>query len=240
MRICDIHTHVLPGVDHGAMKLEIALQMLRNAVASDVEYVALTPHFDISNIPAQRIWEKMQTQFRLFQESAKEIPVKLALGAEVHISPVLLEQLDELELPTINGSRYLLTEFPMFYPENRFVPVLEQLLQREYIPLIAHPERYAAVMQQPWITEQWLDMGCHLQITGDSIMGNNGKKVRQAAMELLRRDLVACVASDAHGTHERTNYLMGAYDHLSVHFSHQYAQCLLESNPLRIWQNEDL
>ena len=240
MRICDLHTHVLPGVDHGAMDVETALQMLQNAQASDVGYVALTPHFDISNIPAQRIRERMQTQFALLQEAAREIPVELALGAEVHISPALLEQLDDLQLPTIHGSRYLLTEFPMFYPESRFVPTLEMLLQRDYIPLIAHPERYMAVIQQPWITEQWLDMGCHLQLTGGSILGHNGKTVRQAAAELLRRDLVACVASDAHGTRERTNYLMGAYDHLSVNFSKAYAECLLESNPLRIWRDENL
>ena len=31
MRICDIHTHVLPGVDHGAMDIPTALQMLDRA-----------------------------------------------------------------------------------------------------------------------------------------------------------------------------------------------------------------
>ena len=240
MKICDIHSHTLPGVDHGAENMETGLQMLRNAEASEVAYLALTPHFDVADTPAELLWERMQSQFALFQAAAKEIPVQLALGAEVHISPQLMDILEYLRLPTINGSRYLLTEFPVFYPENRFVPVLEKLLQQNYIPLIAHPERYLAVMQQPWITEQWLDMGCHLQVTGGSLMGHNGKNIRQTAMELLQRDLVACIASDAHGVRERTNYLMGVYDHLSVHFSKAYAQCLLERNPLRIWQDENL
>lgn len=240
MKICDLHSHTLPGVDHGADNLDTALQMLHNAEASDVAYLALTPHFDVSNIAAETLWERMQTQFSLLQEAAREIPVELALGAEVHISPRLMDILEYFRLPTINGSRYLLTEFPCLYPESRFVPALEKLLQQGYIPLIAHPERYMAVMQQPWITEQWLDMGCHLQLTGDSIMGRSGKIAKQTAMELLQRDLVACIASDAHGVRERTNYLMGAYDHLSVHFSKAYAQCLLESSPLRIWQDENL
>lgn len=240
MKLCDLHTHVLPGVDHGARDLETALQMLQNAVASDVEYVALTPHFDIVGLDLEEYAARMQTQFAALQEAAARLPVRLALGAEVHISRELLDRLDDSKLPTINGSRYLLTEFPFSYPGDWFTPALEQLLKHDYIPLIAHPERYMAVYEAPWITEQWLDMGCHLQLTGSSILGRNGQFVQQAAAQLLRRDLVACVASDAHGVHERTNYLMGVYDHLSVHFSKAYAQCLLCSNPLRIWQDENL
>lgn len=240
MKLCDIHTHVLPGVDHGARDMDAALQMLQNAVASDVEYVALTPHFDIVGLDPDAYIARMQTQFAALQEAAAGLPIRLAPGAEVHISRELLEQLDDLRLPTINGSRYLLTEFPFSYPESWFAPALEQLLMRDYIPLIAHPERYVAVCEAPWITEQWLDMGCHLQLTGSSILGQNGQLVRQAAVQLLQRDLVACVASDAHGVHERTNYLMGVYDHLSVHFSGAYAQCLLQSTPLRIWRDENL
>ena len=37
MKLCDLHTHVLPGVDDGAPDMEYALQMLRNAAASDVD-----------------------------------------------------------------------------------------------------------------------------------------------------------------------------------------------------------
>ena len=44
MKLCDLHTHVLPGVDDGAKTMEYALQMLKNAVASDVELLAVTPH----------------------------------------------------------------------------------------------------------------------------------------------------------------------------------------------------
>ena len=240
MRICDIHTHVLPGVDHGAMDIPIALQMLQNAMASDVEALALTPHFIVSDISAELLMGRMQEQFALLQQAAADLPIRLALGAEVAISPQLMERLDDTRLPTINGSRYLLTEFPVFYPENRFVEDLDNLLQRDYIPLVAHPERYIAVQKQPWITEQWLDMGCHLQLTGSSVQGHSGSAARQAAQYLLQRDLVACIASDAHGVHERTNYLMGAYDHLSIHFSKAYAQCLLYGNPTRIWQDENL
>ena len=44
MKLCDLHTHLLPGVDDGATSMEYALQMLRNAAASDVALLAVTPH----------------------------------------------------------------------------------------------------------------------------------------------------------------------------------------------------
>ena len=44
MKLCDLHTHVLPGVDDGAPNLGYALQMLENAAASDVALLAVTPH----------------------------------------------------------------------------------------------------------------------------------------------------------------------------------------------------
>jgi protein-tyrosine phosphatase len=240
MKICDLHSHVLPGVDHGAKDLDTALQMSENAVASEVSYLALTPHFGVGEEPLSQVVTRMEAQFENLCKVSSHLPIRLALGAEVHITAQLLAQLDDFRLPTINKSRYLLTEFPVNCREEFFVPALEELLKRDYIPLIAHPERYQAIFAKPWLAEQWLDMGCHIQLTGGSIVGHYGKTVQRTAAQLLSSDFVACVASDAHGPYERTNYLMGAYDHISVQFSRFYAQCVLETNPLRIWQNENL
>ena len=62
----------------------------------------------------------------------------------------------------------------------------------------------------------------------------------QAARSLLQRDLVACVATDAHGPLSRTNHLASAYNHLHVHFGPQYARILMYDNPLRICNDQDL
>ena len=87
---------------------------------------------------------------------------------------------------------------------------------------------------------QWLDMGCHLQLTGGSALGAYGKTVQCTATFLLKHDLVACIASDAHGVNLRSNFLMDVYDHLAVQYSKQYAACLLRENPMRICGNDDL
>ena len=235
MKICDLHTHVLPGVDDGAQTMEIALQMLENAAASDVQYLAVTPHFLHS-----RALPEMEKRFRELRKAAAGIPVELAFGAEVRVSEHFSEYLPEGKIPTLNGSRYLLTEFPADFDANLFSEALDCIQSRGYVPLIAHPERYNAVCNQPEIVGQWLDMGCHLQLTSGSVLGEYGKTIQRTAAFLLHNDLVACVASDAHGLHSRSNFLLNVYDHLSVRYSKQYAQCLMYTNPLRMWNDESL
>lgn len=236
MNLCDLHTHVLPGVDDGAATMETALQMLENAAASDVKQLAITPH--CNGVYKNYLGENLKDRFFQLQQAARDIPVKLVLGAEAQVNEDLLPCLLKGIIPTINGSRYLLTEFSP--NAEAFADALRQILELGYIPLIAHPERYAAVCQNPQIVAPWLDMGCHLQLTSGSILGEYGKTVQRTSVFLLKNDLVACVASDAHGLHRRSNFLMDAHDHLSVQYSKQYANCLLYDNPMRICCNEDL
>ena len=238
MKLCDLHTHILPGVDDGAQEMEYALQMLQNAVAGDVEVLAVTPH--CNGVYGNYLTDDLQMRFSQLKEAAADIPVKLLLGAEVLVNEQLPDALQQGKIPTLNGSRYLLTEFPVNTPAADFEPMLQTILTLGYIPLIAHPERYAAVCRAPQLVFPWLDMGCHLQLTGGSIVGDYGKTVQQAATFLLQQDLVACVASDAHGLHRRSNFLLDVYDHLTVRYSKQYAQCLLWESPMAICYNEHI
>lgn len=240
MKLCDIHTHVLPGVDDGAPSIEYALQMLENAAASDVEWLAVTPHCNVPLCEGNYWGEDLQRRFAALQEAAKDIPLHLVLGAEVRVTDDLPALLEQGRIPTLGGGRYLLTEFEMDAEERAFMPALQAILERGYIPLVAHPERYAAVCRDPRIVEEWLDGGCHLQLTGGSLLGSYGKTIRRTAHTLLNRDLVACVASDAHGVHSRSNYLLDVYDHLYVQYSKAYANCLMYTNPLRICRDETL
>ena len=240
MRICDIHTHVLPGVDDGAQTMEYALQMLQNAAAGDVEMLALTPHCNVPFWPGNELDRPLLENFERLCQAAEQIPVQLVLGAEVRVNENLLDLLAQKKAPTLNGSRYLLTEFARNAMAEDFSLALQQILQWGYVPLVAHPERYGAVQQAPHIVGDWLDMGCHLQLTGGSILGEYSKPAQQTAAWLLQNDLVACVASDAHGLHRRSNFLLDVYDHLTVHYCKQYAACLLYENPMAMCHDEKI
>ena len=240
MKLCDLHTHLLPGVDDGAPNMEYALQMLRNAAASDVELLAVTPHCNRPYEKCNHLDDDLLDRFLQLQQAAKDIPVRLVLGAEVLVDEHLPQLLHQKKIPTINGSRYLLTEFPVDASPALFQDTLESILDLGYIPLVAHPERYLSVCQMPQIVAPWLDMGCHLQLTGGSILGEYGKTVQQTAAFLLQQDLVACIASDAHGVHHRSNFLLDVYDHLCLRYSKHYAGCLMYETPMGICCDNDI
>ena len=235
MNLCDLHTHVLPGVDDGAQTMEYALQMLQNAVASEVSLLAATPHWNICGTDAA-LMADLHQRFSQLKQAAAQIPLELVLGAEVLVT----EPLPPGSLPTLNGSRYLLTELPGSLDASAYMPLLQSVLDRGYVPLVAHPERYTAVIRDPRTVASWLDMGCHIQITGESILGNHGRSIRETAAFLLQKGLVACIASDAHGLNRRSNYLLDVYDHLCVHYSRHYAQSLMEEIPRRILHDQPL
>ncbi len=239
MKICDLHSHVLPGADDGAPTIHYALQMLQNAVASDVQVLAVTPH--CNNGPYENyLTPALTEQFLQLQQAAKDIAVQLVPGAEVRVDAQLPALLSDRKIPTLNAGRYLLTEFCTDTKPESFTDALQNICALGYIPLVAHPERYTAVCNAPQIVASWLDMGCHLQLTGGSITGQYGKTVARTAGYLLRQDFVACIASDAHGLHNRSNFLLDVYDHLCVQDSEQYARCMLYENPMRICSDDDL
>lgn len=240
MKLCDLHTHILPGVDDGAPHLDYALQMVENAAASDVEWLAVTPHCNVPGCKENYLDEDLRRRFAELQQAASHIPVRLVLGAEVRVTDDLPLLLKQKRIPTLNGGRYVLTEFAGDTDAAAFFPALQEILNHGYVPLVAHPERYAAVCRDPRIVEEWLDSGCHLQLTGNSILGEYGKTVQRAAAHLLRRDMVACVASDAHGVQQRSNFLLDVYDHLHIHYSKGYATCLMYTNPLRVCHDDVL
>lgn len=240
MKLCDLHTHVLPGVDDGAPTMEYALQMLQNAAAGDVELLAVTPHCNSLYGDGNYWSQSLKDRFLQLQQAAKDIPVQLVLGAEVQVNAQLIPLLEQGKLPAINGSRYLLTEFFVDTAPEAFSPALQSILDRGFVPLVAHPERYIAVCERPQMVADWLDMGCHIQLTGGSILGEYGKTVQQTSAFLLQQDLVACVASDAHGLHRRSNYLLDVYDHLCVRYSKHYAGSLMYEIPMRICSNDDI
>lgn len=239
MDFIDIHTHILYGVDDGAQSIATAVEMLKNAVASDVSAVVLTPH---CNHPAvyrdNYLTDDLTERFQRLKIESENIPIKIYLGAEAHVTENLPELLDMGVIPTLAGSRYLLTEFNEMVQKDYCDKMLGEIISRGYVPLIAHPERYQAVCENPKIVADWLDMGCHTQLTSGSITGAFGKTAKKTSDFLLKNDLVCCVASDAHGTKTRTNLLTDVYSYLSLYYGKQYAAVIMHDNPQRICEDD--
>lgn len=236
MGMIDIHTHILPGVDDGSPRTAESLEMLRLAEASGVETVIATPHSNLPGVYANYNGEWLQASFdRLIRRAEEEeIPVRILRGMEVYATEDLPELLKAGRVLTLNDSRYVLMEFDFHEQANWCTRMLEGVLEAGYTPIVAHPERYYAVWQEPWCVYPWLEMGAHVQLTRGSILGKFGREAKRAADYLLQHNLVACIASDAHGSRNRIPEMDDILRYITAKYSPEYADMLLTENPAKI------
>ncbi len=233
----DLHTHILPGIDDGASDLDMALAMLKMAVADRTTIVVVTPHVIEGNwFPS---WQEITSGCELlWQEASKSgIPITIYPGAEVMMSPDILELLAGPGAYCINNGRYMLVELPaqeipLFADQFFFTLQLKGIT-----PVLAHPERHPELAKNPMILQKWVDKGIISQVNGSSLLGRMGKRIQSVTELFLKQQLIHCIGSDAHGLNYRRPKLQEAGVQLFNLLGEHQAKQLLVENPKRIIAN---
>ncbi len=99
--------------------------------------------------------------------------------------------------------RYLLLEMPSGGVPTFARQLVSELLQHGVTPVIVHPERNAAILDDPSILEAFLEQGCLTQLTAASYMGTFGKKIEDLTTRLIEAGQGTIFASDAHALARR-------------------------------------
>lgn len=232
----DIHSHILPGIDDGAINTEEAIEMAIMAVESGVKYMVATPHSNVPGICDNYLNKQFIEHFKEFRNIIREmqIPLQLLPGMEIFATPELPQLLKAKKVLPINGSKYFLTEFA-FDEEFWFCSeILKECQSIGFIPIIAHPERYECIQDNPEYVAEWTKNGYAMQINKGSILGRFGRSAKRTADILLQRRMVTCVASDAHSSYRRTPHMGEIQEYLTYEYGQEYAKTLLRDNPLKI------
>ena len=203
----DLHSHILPAIDDGPQTMEESVSLARAYVASGYGYVVATPHAGGGRpTPEEIITRLKELQQQLIKNN---IPLKILPGAEQHIEPHTLELLKEKKLLTLNGTRYFLLELPFFQP---LPPYTEELIfnltTSGYIPVIPHPERISALLQDPKLIFHLHQAGALFQVTWGALTGLLGPDARSLVLAMFRANLAHFFATDAH--HAETRLLNSA------------------------------
>lgn len=169
-----------------------------------------------------------------------EIPIRILPGAEVLVRGDFGRLLEEARFPTLNHSRYLLVEFYFDEDPGLMNRELKRIERAGLVPVVAHPERYFAVQDNPSLAEAWADRGWVLQLNKGSILGDLGEGAYDAAALLLRRGLASVIASDAHDFRRRTPHMGSLLEALHFRFPEIEPERLLVENPRRIVNNRTL
>lgn len=238
----DIHCHILYGVDDGSFSLEETVKMVKIAEQGGTRAIIATPH---SNVPDlyQNHWNtEFDLKLELINKALGEngIDVKVYRGQEIFCSGRFAELLYDGELITLNNSRYPLVECDFYENSRTAYAWLSRLAANGYVPIVAHPERYEFVFEEDDAAMRLKEIGCLLQINKGSLSGAFGREAQQVAHRLLEDGMADFVASDAHSPYMRTPFLANVRDMISEEYSPDYAQLLLNENPMRVLKNKKI
>jgi protein-tyrosine phosphatase len=234
----DTHLHILPGVDDGPDTLEEALALARALVLEGIHSAIATPHYndEFPRRSASEIRFRVNAMQHMLDRHA--IPLRLFAGHEVLIKPGLVEDIQAGRLATLNGSRYMLLELwpSSWIPETE--RVIFELRAAGIVPMLAHVERYHAIQKDSNRLAALLEQGVLAQVTASSFSGLWGKTARHCAETLLKKGLVHCIASDAHGLQKRAPDVQAGLQCAAKLLDKASIEHLIETRPAALLNNE--
>ena len=231
--IADIHCHIIPYVDDGALDKDISRELIDAQQEQGVSAVCCTPHLRRGMFETPD--EVIQEQFARLKARAAETHPQLRfwLSREYHADSLLLQTLESRKILPL-GPDHLLLEMSNRASEEEMMEYIETVRHYGYRVLLAHPERYEALQRDWRLARRLAEAGAKLQLNTSSILGREGLGQKLLCRRLLKEQLVYCVASDAHDPEERPVELDRAAAYLTRRAGPLYTQQLLSRNPLAI------
>lgn len=233
----DIHHHLLFGVDDGPKNLEDSVRQAEAAAANGITHIVCTPHAnDTFEFNPERNREKLEAIRERIGDK-----VKLGLGCDFHLSYENIE--DALQHPakyTINGGSYLLVEFAEFMIPQNIGNIFYEFTVKGLRPIITHPERNPLLQKDSARMAEWMRTGCLVQVTAASLGDRFGKRAHATVWEMLEKNWVNFIATDAHNLNARSPDLRKAFDIVAKRLGWETAERLCVTNPRAVFANEKL
>lgn len=232
-KVCDIHAHIIPGVDDGASNFDMAIDILREAYTQGTRSIVCTSH---SGYNAKRYLGNFE---HLKQYVKKEnIEINLYSGCEIYcnsdIMPDVLAELRRKEVFTINETEYVLVEFDPNALISEIVYCIKFLQNHRYSTILAHTERYVNLsVGGVWI-KLLHQMGCFFQINAYSFYDTCDDQIKSFARWMLKEQYVTFIGSDVHHTSYRKYAVKNGIDYVYQNCDAEYAKDICYRNAEKI------
>jgi protein-tyrosine phosphatase len=194
--VIDLHCHILPELDDGAINLADSVEMARQAEADGIELICATPHIH----PSHQVHpHELEGRIKAVNAELERqgVGARVTRGGEV--AEVMLPRLKSeiLERVSLGGSRWLLVEPKPGPLSVTLLAVVERLEDRGFHSVIAHPERHPGPEFREHLVAL-VERGALIQATAALVAEGPASDY---LLELAGAGLIHLLASDAHSSH---------------------------------------
>ncbi len=237
----DLHNHILPALDDGAVDLAESVEIARQFASEGVTIVAATPHLDPLRGRGPTA-QQVQETVGIVQAAIKNAAIALTVlpGNELFLTPDADALVRSGRATRLAGTRFVLVEVSLTSIERPIYldDTLFRLQLAGFKPILGHPERYSFVQRDALSVETLVARGIHLQLTAPSLQGEYGGRVRRTAQRLLQQGLYSLAASDRHHPGQKRS-LADLHHRLVTMFDQELADLLVVVNPGRVLDDKD-
>lgn len=201
--LIEMHCHIIPGIDDGSQDVETSLQMIARLQEQGAKKIVLTPHYYSNEISLDDFLRQRDKAFNKLMAALPPGSPTLIPAAEVYISDYLMNN-DSLKEICIGNTNYALIEHAFSSP---FDDKVYERLTNLYCdfgvrPILAHIERYKALMDGKYTLDDYLEMGCLTQVNISSF-AEGPHRIRKKLFKLLDSGKIHFIGSDSHNLTSR-------------------------------------
>jgi len=202
----DLHAHILPNIDDGPQNPSESLALLKLFAEDEITQVITTPHINPPNF--NNTHQTISAAFQAFKQHYQtQTTTQLAgFAAEVRAGFELIPLIETQQIPFLGhleGYDILLLELPHSHIPVGTDKLIRWLLDKKIRPMIAHPERNAAILKNLDNLNLFIEAGCLIQLTAASVAGAFKSSITQRAHQILEKGWADVLATDAHNCEHR-------------------------------------
>ena len=198
----DFHSHILPGLDDGAVDIDDAVALVSAMKDWGFERLTCTPHITnkFRNTPhtIRKAFDELQEALYL-----QNVLIDMKMSAEYRLVPETWPEVLEKNWLMPIEDRFILMELPIFNPEDigalKPLEEFKKVISLGLTPLLPHPERYFYLSKKELMS--YLEAGVKIQSNYGSLAGLYGKEAYDNVKALIEEDVVSYYGTDMHNMH---------------------------------------
>lgn len=194
---CDMHSHLIPGIDDGSPDLETSVELVKGLVELEYSAIVTTPHV------MSDFYRNSSDTIRRGADDVREalhregISIPFVAAAEYYLDDWFESLLDQKDILTF-GNNHVLFELGFVAPPESLKRAIFNMQLAGYRPILAHPERYPYWHATFEKYEELHEQGVQLQVNLNSLTGVYSPHIKKVAERMLDAGIVSYIGTDCH------------------------------------------